>query len=69
MTTQISLYQAQFDDRKNHRVVYQEQPSAEEKISMTMMKRSIRSGIDIERLYQSGQELTLDVVGCKSYLL
>jgi len=25
----------------------------------------LRAGIDIERLYQAGQQITMDVVGCK----
>merc|ERR1719284_2129815 len=63
MAAQISQYHDQYDERKNINLVYQNQQSSDEKISLAMMKRSIRSGIDIERLYQSGQELALDVVG------
>ena len=69
MAAQISQYHDQYDERKNINLVYQNQQSSDEKISLAMMKRSIQSGIDIERLYQSGQELALDVVGCKNFII
>lgn len=69
MAAQISQYHDQYDERKNINLVYQNQQTSDEKISIAMMKRSIRSGIDIERLYQSGQELALDVVECKNLIM
>lgn len=52
--------------------------STEDKLALCLLKQRsstssrqtdrLRAGIDIERMYQAGQEITLDVVGCKFLL-